>query len=137
MAATIPSALTEFATGTIAVGQARWFVAVADTPELRFQGLRRVADLGALDGMLFVWDAELDGASTIGTVFTMRTVPIPLDIGFFDSTGVLFDVVNMFPCGDSDDCPLYGASGPFEFAVERPAGGWDDIELGVALVREN
>ena len=120
-----------FGTETVSVGGAEWLVAVAETPDERFQGLRRVGDLGALDGMIFIWDAPLEGA------FTMRTVPIALDIGFFDSEGVLFEVVNMFPCEDSEGCPLYGAVAPYQFAIERPAGGWDDVELGATLVREN
>jgi uncharacterized membrane protein (UPF0127 family) len=127
---TVPPGLAAFDTEIVTVGGERWLVAVADTPDERFQGLRRVADLGALDGMLFVWDSEVESS------FTMRTVPIPLDIGFFDPRGELFDIVSMDPCGDSDDCPLYGTYAPFRYAIERAAGGWTDIGDDALLVRE-
>lgn len=105
-------------------------MAVADTAAERYQGLRRVADLGALDGMIFVWDSE------VVTAFTMRTVPIALDIGFFGADGVLFDVMRMEPCGDSYDCPLYATDRPFQFAIETPAGGWAAIPDAATLVRQ-
>ncbi len=126
---TVPSDLAAFGTETITVGGEEWLVAVADTPDERFQGLRRVADLGALDGMIFVYDSERESS------FTMRTVPIPLDIGFFDAAGALFDTVSMEPCGDRSDCPSYFASGPFQFAIERAAGGWEAVPIGAQLVR--
>jgi uncharacterized membrane protein (UPF0127 family) len=128
-AASVPADLAAFGTETITVGGFEWLVAVADTPEERFQGLRRVADLGALDGMIFVWDTAVESA------FTMRTVPIALDIGFFGADGVLFDVVRMEPCGDSDDCPLYTTEGPFQFAIETAAGSWAGIPQAAPLVR--
>jgi uncharacterized membrane protein (UPF0127 family) len=127
--ATVPPDLDAFGTEVVTVGAEEWLVAVADTPDERFQGLRRVADLGALDGMIFVYDSERESS------FTMRTVPIPLDIGFFDVDGVLFDIVSMEPCGDRDDCPSYQATGPFQFAIERAAGGWERVPLGAQLVR--
>lgn len=127
--ATVPPDLAAFGTEVVSVGEDEWLVAVADTPDERFQGLRRVADLGALDGMIFVYDSERVSS------FTMRTVPIPLDIGFFDAAGVLFDVVSMIPCDDSDDCPSYFPNGPFQFAIEREAGGWEEVAMGAQLVR--
>jgi uncharacterized membrane protein (UPF0127 family) len=129
VAATVPPDLAAFGTETISVGGVDWLVAVADTADERFQGLRRVADLGALDGMIFIWDSEIVSS------FTMRTVPIPLEIGFFGADGVLFDVVRMEPCGDSDDCPLYTTDAPFRFAIETAAGGWAGIAEGALLIR--
>lgn len=127
--ATVPPDLAAFGTEVVTVDGREWLVAVADTPDERFQGLRRVADLGALDGMIFVYDSERESS------FTMRTVPIPLDIGFFDTAGVLFDIVSMLPCGDSEDCPSYYATGPFQFTIERAAGGWEGVPIGAQLVR--
>ena len=127
----MPPDLAAFGTETVTVGDEQWLVAVADTPDERSQGLRRVADLGALDGMIFIYTVDTD------TRFTMRTVPIALDIGFFDGSGALVEVVAMAPCGDSDDCPLYAPSAPFRTAIERPAGGWSEVPIGSLLNREN
>lgn len=125
----MPPDLAAFGTETITVGGEEWLVAVADTPDERFQGLRRVADLGALDGMIFVKESESESS------FTMRTVPIPLDIGFFAADGVLFDIVSMQPCGDRSDCPLYTTTRPFLYAIETVAGGWTEVPIGSVLER--
>lgn len=74
-----------------------------------------VVDLGDLDGMLFVFDSEVQVS------FTMRDTRIPLDIVFFDAEGLMVTQSTMVPC-DTDPCPLYQAGRPFAFALETPAG---------------
>jgi uncharacterized membrane protein (UPF0127 family) len=96
-------------------------VAVADSPALRVQGLRGVADLGGLDGMLFSFPEDSTAA------FTMRGTLIPLDIAFFTAGGTLVDRLEMVPC-NADPCPSYRASGPYRYALETPAGGFEGIE---------
>lgn len=112
--------LAGFAETTIVLGGEELLVAVADDGPSRSQGLRGVADLGTVDGMLFTW-----GGDTVTSAFTMRGVPIPLDIAFFARDGSLVDVVTMPVC--SDECPSHRASGPFAFAVERPGGAFADL----------
>jgi uncharacterized membrane protein (UPF0127 family) len=101
----------------------RRLVALADTPSLRFQGLRGVDDLGDLAGMWFSW-----GGSEATSAFTMQDTLIPLDIAFFDSRGRVVDVLTMVPC-EQTDCPLYRASAPYVAALEVPAGGPVDLDL--------
>ena len=127
----MPPDLAAFGTETVTVGDEQWLVAVADTPDERSQGLRRVADLGALDGMIFIYTVDTD------TRFTMRTVPIALDIGCFDGSGALVEVAPMAPCGDCDACPLYAPSSPFRPATERPAAGEREVPTASRLHREN
>ena len=91
-------------------------VALADEPALRSRGLMGVADLGDLDGMLFSW-----GGDTVSSRFTMRNTLIPLRIVFFDVDGAFVSRADMVPC-ETDDCPTYGAAGPYAFAIEFPAG---------------
>jgi uncharacterized membrane protein (UPF0127 family) len=95
-------------------------VAVADTPVLRFQGLRGIADLGGLDGMLFSFPEDATAA------FTMRGTLIPLDIAFFAADGTPVDRLEMVPC-NADPCPSYRAAGPYRYALETPAGGFTGI----------
>ena len=90
-------------------------VAVADTPELRSQGLMGVTDLGGLDGMLFVFEATTDGG------FWMKNTLIPLDIAFFGTDGSFVSGDTMYPCIE-DPCPVYRPSGSYRYAVEAPAG---------------
>ncbi len=91
-------------------------LALADEAGLRSRGLMGVADLGALDGMLFSW-----GGDSVASRFTMRNTIIPLHIVFFDADGEFVSQTDMVPC-DVDDCPTYGAAGPYAFAIEFPAG---------------
>jgi len=104
-----------FAVDRVLLGQQPLLVAVADTPELRSRGLMEVSDLGDLDGMLFVFDAE------VTVDFVMRNTLIPLEIAFFGDDGVEVDRLEMNPCRE-EPCPLYGAASGFRYALEMPAG---------------
>ena len=124
----IPASLGGFGIETVFVGDDEWLVAVADSPDERNQGLRRVDGLGDLDGMIFVYD-EPDVR-----VFTMSTVPIPLEIGFFDEEGVLAEVLRMEPCAASEsECPTYSPSRPFRWAIETEVGRWAEVAPGSVL----
>jgi uncharacterized membrane protein (UPF0127 family) len=112
--------LGPFATDVIDLGEESWSVAVADTSAERRQGLRGVRDLGDLDGMLFVFE------TTTSATFTMRDTLMPIDIAFFDSAGDLVDRLEMVPCA-AEPCPSYQASGPFRYALETEAGGFDGL----------
>jgi uncharacterized membrane protein (UPF0127 family) len=101
----------------VTVGGEVWIVAVADTPALRARGLMGVTDLGALDGMLFVWSEDVTGG------FWMKDTLIPLDIAFFSADGSLVDVLSMVPC-EEDPCPSYRPSGPYRMAIEVETGGF-------------
>ena len=69
-----------------------------------------VIELGDLDGMLFVFDSEVQVS------FTMRDTRIPLDLFFFDAEGLVVAQLAMVPC-QADPCPLYQAGEPFAFAL--------------------
>ena len=92
-------------------------VVLADDSDERHLGLRERDDIGPYDGMLFVFDAPTE------TAFTMSTVPVPLDIGFYDADGRVVDRLRMKPCPASESgCPTYVASGAFTYALETLAG---------------
>lgn len=90
-------------------------VAWADDLGERSQGLRGVAELGDLDGMLF----DMGGESR--STFGMRGVPIYLDIYFFDPEGESLGMLEMEPCLEGS-CPSYSLGVPFRYALEVPAG---------------
>ena len=123
------SALAELSSTTISVDDRTLAVAVADTPEVRRQGLKGVKDLGGFDGMLFVWEADT------GAAFWMQDTLIPLDIAFFGVGGSLVDRLRMEPC-TTDECPLYSAAGLYRFAVEAPAADLDFMTPESVLVLE-
>jgi uncharacterized membrane protein (UPF0127 family) len=111
----IPGPLAGFETDTIALDGEELLVAVADTPELRRQGLMSVPDLLDLDGMLFVFSNE----TTTG--FWMKDTLIPLDIAFFDANGKFVDGFVMEPCV-TPGCPTYRPSGSYRYALEMAVG---------------
>lgn len=115
-----------FATSTVLVDGRELTVAVADTGELRAQGLMGIADLGELDGMVFVF------AEDTGTGFWMKNTLIALDIAFFDEDGGFVDVLAMEPCSE-DPCPVYRPSGSYRYAIEAPAGDLAFIGPGSTL----
>jgi len=64
--------------------------------------------------------------------FTMSTVPVSLDIGFYGGSGAPVSTRHMVPCPDVEArCPAYRASGPFSYAIETPRGSLPSGALGV------
>jgi uncharacterized membrane protein (UPF0127 family) len=109
-------------TTSVAVGGRTMRVVVADAADERTMGLRRQRDIGEYDGMLFVFDESTE------TSFTMSTVPVALDIGFYGPSGRVVDRLRMEPCARSEArCPAYRASGSFVFALETLA---DELPRG-------
>ena len=94
-----------------------WHVWQADTTAKIEHGLMGVADLGGYAGMLFEF------ARPVAFAFWMRNTRIPLSVAFFDVGGAMQPhTVDMTPCGDSDRCSRYQASGPYLSALEAPQG---------------
>jgi uncharacterized membrane protein (UPF0127 family) len=92
-------------------------VVVADDQAERVQGLRGRHDVGPYDGMLFRFTEPTEAA------FTMSTVPVPLDIGFYRANGSLVSHRHMTPCPRADaECPAYTASAPYLYALETLGG---------------
>ena len=110
-------------------GREREFCALlADSEAQREQGLMGRRDLGGYDAMLFSWAADS------GSAFWMRTVPIALAIAWFDASGRHVGQADMAPCGDSDACARYAASGPYRWAAETLAGGLPQLGIGPGAV---
>jgi len=91
-----------FSNGTALAG-----VPVAKTVEQQARGLAKRESVGP--GMLFTW------AKSEPRVFWMRDTRVPLTIGFFDDTGLLFAIEDMEP--ETDD---------YHFSI-KPA--FDALEL--------
>ncbi|MDR1282365.1 MAG: DUF192 domain-containing protein [Opitutaceae bacterium] len=75
----------------IRVGNATARLQLAVTPSEMERGLMGRTDLADDDGMIFVYRAPRRMS------FWMRNTPTPLDIGFFDTDGVLREVYPMQP----------------------------------------
>ena len=66
-------------------------------------------------GMLFVFPAPEHLS------FWMKNTLVPLDIVFFDGSGVFLNTQGMTPCA-ADPCPSYVSVGTAQYALEMPAG---------------
>jgi len=97
----------------LSVGGQALRVQLAVTPSEMQRGLMERRDLGDDEGMLFVY-ARPDQMS-----FWMRNTPLPLDIGFFDSEGVLREVYALHPF---DERPIRSRSLRLQFALEVNRG---------------
>ncbi len=125
--ATVPAFAEGFGVGRIVVGGVELSVLVADTGELRGQGLRAVTSLEPYEGMLFVFESE----DRVG--FTMADTLMALSIGFYDSNGVRVGALEMVPCLDGDDssCPVYRIDAAFRYAIETASGGLPEGDLAL------
>jgi uncharacterized membrane protein (UPF0127 family) len=122
----VPESLRGLDRTTVTLDDRALVVAVAETSDARRRGLMGVADLGALDGLLFVY------ATPAPAAFHMRGVPVPLDIAFFDADGRVLEVRTMPVC-HAEPCPTYATPGPIAWALETEAGGLAGIEVGDLL----
>jgi len=94
-------------------GQAAYSVEIADTPQLRQQGLMFRESMARGAGMLFVFDKP----QSVG--FWMKNTLIPLDMLFIDQTGVVKRVHSNAIPGDLTTIP----GGDGIFAVLEINGG--------------
>ena len=89
------------------------FAQIAVTPEELSQGLMFRNNLDKNHGMLFAFDSPQRMS------FWMKNVPIPLDIGYFDSNGRLIEIQSLFPY---DEKPVFSKSNNIQYALEMNYG---------------
>lgn len=90
-----------------------FFVQIAVTPEELSQGLMFRNNLDKNHGMLFAFDYPKRMS------FWMKNVPIPLDIGYFDSNGRLIEIHSLYPY---DEKPVFSKSHTIQYALEMNEG---------------
>ena len=94
----------------------KFLVEVADTDQLREQGLMHRDHLASDRGMLFVFEREQIWA------FWMKNTLIPLDVVWLNAEGLIVDVAEgMQPC-EATPCPLYHPDHVSSFALEIATG---------------
>lgn len=128
-AVAVPPILEDHDLDMVVVGDRLMLLAIADSPGLRSQGLKGVADLGDLDGMLFYWRHEANGG------FWMKDTLIPLDIVWFAEDGTYAGRASMVPC-EADPCPTYSPEGDpdYRYAIEARPGDLDWVDETTVIV---
>jgi uncharacterized protein len=136
---------TTVATGKAMMGVDAWFpltvggkavrVQVVVTMDEQQRGLMGRRDLGADDGMVFIYPVSQQ------MNFWMKNTPTALDIGFFTAEGVLGEVYPMYPY---DETPVKSAGSDYTLALEmnqgwfekngvKPGAKLDHAQLAAAL----
>jgi uncharacterized protein len=77
------------------------------------RGLMQRTDLGAHDGMIFIYEKPQQ------MHFWMRNTPTPLDIGFFNAHGVLVEV---YPLHPFDEKTVSSRGTHLQYALETNQG---------------
>ena len=93
-----------------------FFVQIAVTPEELSQGLMFRNNLDKNRGMLFAFNNPKKMS------FWMKNVPIPLDIGYFDSNGRLIEIHSLYPY---DEKPVFSRSHTIRYALEMNQGWYN------------
>lgn len=91
-------------------------VDVADTPELRRQGLSGRPSLAEGTGLVLLWDVPTR------TSIWMPNMNFPIDVIFVKDEAVLAVYQNAQPCLPDAPCPTFGPSVPVDWVLEVPAG---------------
>lgn len=111
---------------SIQVGNINAKVEVAALPNIRRKGLMDRMHLGVNEGMLLVFPRE-----KLLQMWMLNTL-IPLDVGFFDSSGLLLNIVTMEPDGGK---AIHKSAGLAVYALEMNKGWFSrhGIQSGVTL----
>jgi len=102
---------------------------IADEPLEMASGYQHICpEVVARTAILFRYPAPVAGR------FHMHNVKAPLDIGFFDQSGLLFQAMQMHPYQDGDEI-LYGPMQKFQYALEARLGFFGEQNLAAGASR--
>ena len=104
-------------------GSLAWCLLAALTGEQRARGLMEVTDLQGYEGMVFVYQEDVQNG------FFMRNTPTPLSIAWIGADGSVVGTADMEPCEDREGCPTYPAPGPYRYAIEVEQGRLPDLGI--------
>ena len=104
-------------------GSLAWCLLAALTQAQRARGLMEVTDLQGYDGMVFVYEDDVQNG------FFMRNTPTPLSIAWIAADGSVVGTADMEPCEDREGCPTYPAPAPYRYAIEVVQGRLPDLGI--------
>jgi uncharacterized membrane protein (UPF0127 family) len=119
-----PAHAGEAPTVTLKAGMHLIHAEVADDTASRMRGLMFRTQLAPNHGMLFVFETEEQPC------MWMRNTPLPLSVAFLDRRGRIVNVEEMAPQTEKHHC----AAGPSRYALEMPAGWFQQHGLGAGIL---
>lgn len=106
------------------IGEEKFSLNVADTPEKRQKGLSNTRSLGDKNGMLFVFDEPTIPA------FWMKEMNFPIDIIFLNNERVITVFPNVqAPKEENDPLPTYQPISPSNRVIEVKAGTVERLKI--------
>ena len=108
-------------TTVLQIGDSRFTVWVASTPDQRQRGLMFRTDLGPRQGMLFVFEDSSEHE------FWMKNTPLPLSIAFLTVDGVIFQIESLTPYSEL----VVRSRQPARYAIEVKAGAFSEVGANV------
>jgi uncharacterized protein len=102
-------------------------VEIAQTPTESERGLMYRTKIPEKQGMFFKY-ATPQNPKFVG--FWMKNTLIPLDVAFFDASGVIFDIVTLQPCMTAN-CPIYSTKKIYAGTLEVNAGFFSSMGMGL------
>ncbi len=102
------------------IGGKEFRVQLAIEEKEMIRGLMHRKELAADDGMIFIYPRPRRMS------FWMHNTPLPLDIGFFDGSGTLREVYQLYPY---DETPVPSRRSDIQFALEMNQGWFSTNEV--------
>jgi uncharacterized protein len=96
---------------------------VAADPAARARGLMGRREVPEGTGMVFLYPGD------VAESFWMKNTLVPLSIAYVAGDGRVVSVAEMTPCR-ADPCPSYAPAGSYRYAVELPAGAFEQAGVG-------
>ena len=106
---------------TLRIGDHRFQVEIADSPEERRRGLMNRQSLPPRHGMFFVFEQERQVA------FWMKDTPLPLSVAYIDSDGIILEIHDLQPYS----LRSVASAMPIRYALELNQGEFAELGIGV------
>lgn len=108
----LPTFAQVFPRTSLSIGMYRIDAEVAATNDTRMRGLMHRKEMGAQQGMLFIFDG------TQQHCMWMKNTFLPLSVAFADETGKIINIEDMRPQTETSHC----AAEPARYALEMNQG---------------
>ena len=110
----------------ISLKETIFYAQIAITPQELSSGLMFRKSLRDNHGMLFIFKNPQQVS------FWMKNVSIPLDIGYFDASGILVEYYHLYP---HDETPLFSRSKNIKYVLEMNKGWFknNNIKTGNSI----
>ncbi|QMU99415.1 DUF192 domain-containing protein [Borrelia sp. A-FGy1] len=110
----------------ISINNAKFFVKVAADDFSRTKGYKGTKNINEINGILFMFNKEKNLS------FWMKDTPIPLEIAYIDSRGIIKEIYKLVPFSEKNVISKYKV----KYALEVPEGSFAKFKINVGDIVE-